>query len=144
MEALCGASIFCLFTWFNANFTYMERARADKWLWAVRVYKTRGLATDACTAGKVKLDGASIKPAKELKVGDTLHITREQQRLVYKITKLIDKRVGAPEAQACYEDLSPTEENGGVQPSAFRFPTRERGAGRPTKKERRDMGKWRE
>ena len=122
----------------------MEKVRADKWLWAVRVYKTRSLAADACSAGKVKIDGDSIKPAKELKVGDTLHITREQQRLVYKITKLIERRVGAPEAQACYEDQSPTEENGGILPSAFRFPAREAGAGRPTKKERRDMGKFRE
>ena len=121
----------------------MEKLRADKWLWAVRVYKTRSLAAAACDAGKVKLAGDNIKPAKELKVGDTLHISREQQRLVYKIEKLIDKRVGAPEAQACYTDLSPTEENGGVLPSAFRFPSREKGAGRPTKKERRDMGKLR-
>lgn len=122
----------------------MEKVRADKWLWAVRVYKTRSVAADACSAGKVKIDGESIKPAKELKVGDTLHITREQQRLVYKITKLIERRVGAPEAQACYEDQSPTEANGGILPTAFRFPTREAGAGRPTKKERRDMGKYRD
>lgn len=121
----------------------MDKVRADKWLWAVRVFKTRGLATDACNAGKVKLNGDSIKPAKELKVGDTLQITREQQRLVYRIIKLIDRRVGAPEAQACYEDLTPPEEKDQALASAFRFPKRDRGMGRPTKKERRDMGKYR-
>jgi ribosome-associated heat shock protein Hsp15 len=122
----------------------MEKVRADKWLWAIRLFKTRGLASDACNAGKVKLSGDSIKPAKDLKVGDTLTITKEQQRLTYKITKLIDKRVGAPEAQLCYEDLTPPEEREtAAMPSVFRFPTRERGAGRPTKKERRDMGKLR-
>lgn len=121
----------------------MEKLRADKWLWAVRVFKTRSVAADACNAGKVKVDGDSIKPAKELKVGDTIHITREQQRLVYKVVKLIAKRVGAPEAQACYEDLTPTDEQEGKLPSVFFFPNRDRGAGRPTKKERRDMGKLR-
>lgn len=122
----------------------MDKVRADKWLWAIRLFKTRSQASDACNAGKVKLDGDSIKPAKELRVGDTLTVTKEQQRITYKVLKVIEKRVGAPEAQLCYEDLTPPEERERtLMPSVFRFPTRDRGTGRPTKKERRDMGKFR-
>lgn len=121
----------------------LTKVRIDKWLWAVRAFKTRSLATEACTAGKIKVDGNSVKPARNLQVGETVSFSIGPVKKVWKATQLIEKRVAAPIAQACYEDLSPpppTPIDGSVFVS---FPTRKRGEGRPTKRERRDMDKHR-
>jgi ribosome-associated heat shock protein Hsp15 len=121
----------------------LTKIRIDKWLWAVRAFKTRSLATEACTAGKVKVDGSSVKPARNLVVGETVSFSIGPVKKVWKATQLIEKRVAAPLAQACYEDLSPPPPTT-IDGSAFiAFPKRERGEGRPTKRERRDMDKHR-
>ncbi|MBK9330505.1 MAG: RNA-binding S4 domain-containing protein [Sphingobacteriales bacterium] len=124
--------------------TDVEKVRIDKWLWAVRIYKTRTLATDACNAGKIKIDGVAVKPAFLIKVGQTIHISRQGEKWVYKALKLIEKRVGAVIAAACLEDLTPPEErNKLLFPSVF-YEVRDKGVGRPTKKDRRDIDRFKD
>lgn len=119
--------------------------RIDKWLWHVRAFKSRTLATDACNAGKVKINDKSVKPSHEVAVGDTVQFKNPSGIKIYKVVVLMQRRVSPELAKTCFEDFSPPPEQNEKLPSSFyNFPQRERGAGRPTKKERRDMGKWRE
>jgi ribosome-associated heat shock protein Hsp15 len=118
----------------------MEKVRIDKWLWSVRIFKSRTIATDACKEGKVKFNGVTAKSSQLIQVGDQLEVKKEGFNMQYKVLNLIEKRVDAPIAQACYQDLTPEEELNKfkewfVGKSGAEF--RERGAGRPTKKERR-------
>lgn len=118
----------------------VEKLRVDKYLWAIRVFKTRSLATEACKAGRVKLEGRSVKPSALVKMGDSYHIQKGPEKKVLRVTGLLDKRVDAKTAVAFYEDLTPVEENRSNQ-SMYRasVPTRDRGTGRPTKKDRREI-----
>jgi len=113
--------------------------RVDSWLWAVRLTKSRSVSTAACRAGHVKVNGTRVKPAANLKVGDTVTYRGERERIV-EVVQLLTKRVGAPEATKAYVDHSPP-----VLPrEAVPFvPVRDRGAGRPTKRERREIDKLR-
>lgn len=121
----------------------MDKVRIDKWLWAVRVHKTRSMATNACNAGKVKIAGNNARPSYQLKVGEEVQFTKNRQKHLYRVVKLIDKRVAAPDAQACYEDITPQEWILAHLPSAFTgYPKRDKGEGRPTKKQRRDLDKF--
>ncbi|MFC3198777.1 RNA-binding S4 domain-containing protein [Parapedobacter deserti] len=117
-----------------------EKLRVDKYLWAIRVFKTRSLATEACKAGRVKLNGQSLKPSAMVKMGDTYHIQKGAEKKVVKVTGLLDKRVDAKTAISFYEDLTPPEETYGHKTihhaSVLK---RDRGTGRPTKKERREI-----
>lgn len=88
----------------------MDKVRVDKWLWSVRVFKSRTLATDACKSGKVKLGGHSLKPSYLIQRGDQLEVKKNGFDLQFKVIDLIQKRVSAPLAQVCYEDLTPAEE----------------------------------
>jgi ribosome-associated heat shock protein Hsp15 len=115
----------------------LSKVRVDKWLWAIRLFKSRTLASDACDAGKVKIEGVSVKASRMISIGETLHIRHLQAQKIFKVKALIDKRVNATLAALCFEDLSPPDENPMVMKSAF--VQRDRGAGRPTKKERRNM-----
>lgn len=121
------------------------KVRIDKWLWAVRLYKTRSKASDACQAGRVKLNEEIAKPAKTLSLGDVIQVRKKNIRYTFKVEQLIDKRVGAPIAVTCYTDLTPEEEKAKEQmrPQSSVFYVagayREKGMGRPTKKERRDL-----
>jgi len=125
----------------------LNKIRIDKWLWAVRVYKTRTMASTACSAGKVKIEGDSVKASRIIRVGETITIRKGPLTIIYKVISLIEKRVSAPLAAVCYEDLSPpppVRQGFGKKDAAFfDFPVayRERGAGRPTKKDRRDIDK---
>ncbi len=118
----------------------VEKLRIDKYLWAIRVFKTRSLATEACKAGRVKLDGRSVKPSALVKLGDSYHIQKGPEKKVLQVTGLLDRRVDAKTAVAFYMDLTPPEETHAYQ-SMHRasVPTRDRGAGRPTKKDRREI-----
>lgn len=123
----------------------LKKVRVDKWLWSVRLFKTRTAATKACDSGKVKLEGEALKASKQIEVGQTITVRVRHQTRTYKILKLIEKRVGAKIAQECFEDLSPPEEKEPVFNSAFiHIGKRERGAGRPTKKERRQIDKFKD
>lgn len=124
--------------------TELEKIRIDKWLWAVRLFKTRSLAADACAAGKIKMDGESLKASYMLKAGQTIQVQKEGIRMIIKVVKLIEKRVGATLAVQCYEDLTPPEEKDKLKfPSVF-YEVRDRGIGRPTKKDRRAIEKFKD
>lgn len=119
--------------------------RADLWLWAVRLFKTRSLAADACKAGKVHRLGAAIKPAAILRPGDLLTVKIESVARSIRVEMLIARRAGAPVAATCYTDLTdPTileaAREARRQAMAARFP----GEGRPTKHDRRQMEKLRD
>jgi ribosome-associated heat shock protein Hsp15 len=115
--------------------------RLDKWLWAARVFKTRSLATDACHGGKVDVNGDAAKPAKALRPGDVVRMTLPAgRRRILKVVGLGERRASADVARALYEDLTPPE------PPRIRAappPYRPPGAGRPTKRERREVDRLR-
>lgn len=121
----------------------LTKTRIDKWLWATRWFKTRTLATDACSSGKVKVDGQNVKASFQIQIGHTVVFQKTGLKYTVKAEKIIEKRVGAPEAQACYTDLTPPEDKERLA-SAFvqHFEIRDRGIGRPTKKDRRDIEKF--
>jgi ribosome-associated heat shock protein Hsp15 len=122
----------------------LDKTRIDKWLWAVRIYKTRSLATEACAAGKIKINGESVKASYLLKPGQTIQLNKQGEKSTFKVIKLIEKRVGAPIAIACYEDLTPPEEkNKLLFPSVF-YEVRDKGSGRPTKRDRREIDKFKD
>jgi len=111
--------------------------RIDKWLWAARFFKTRSLSTGACAGGKVDVNEEAAKPARLVRVGDLVKVTLPQgRRRLVKVLSLDDRRGGATTARALYEDLTPPE-----PPRARHAPPpyREPGAGRPTKRERREV-----
>lgn len=115
-------------------------ARIDKYLWAIRVFKTRSDATDACKGGKVRLNGNDVKPSKEVKSGDTVSIRKGPVLFTYKVIETIEKRVGAKLVPEYAENLTPQEEIDKLRhPVETFFLKRDPGAGRPTKKDRRQM-----
>ena len=117
-----------------------EKLRIDKYLWAIRAFKTRTLASDACKSGRVKLDGNNIKPSHEVKVGEIYQVSKGIERKVIKVTGLLENRVDAKTAVYFYEDITPVEQTTAFK-SMFHAPllTRDRGTGRPTKKDRREI-----
>lgn len=118
----------------------MEEVRIDKYLWAIRVYKTRTEATDACKGGKVRVNGADTKPSKPVKVGDTIVARKGPVVYTYKVLQLIDKRQGAKLVPNYAENQTSAEELAKLRaPVETFFLKRDRGAGRPTKKDRRQM-----
>jgi len=120
-----------------------KAVRVDKWLWAIRIFKTRTSATDACSAGKVRVNGELAKPATKLKVGDTVEGVRGKRVFKLVVEDLIEKRVGAELAAKCYEDMSPVEEKGDDSFSITPSMSRPRGQGRPTKRDRRALDRLR-
>lgn len=114
--------------------------RIDKWLWAVRLFKTRTLASDACRNGHVQLNNAPIKPSKDVKVNDVLTIRIGAFTKTVKVTGIIANRVSAKLAVDFVEDLTPPEEYEKLKSKKDDFfVKRDRGTGRPTKKDRREM-----
>lgn len=114
-----------------------EAVRVDSWLWAVRAYKTRSAATTACRAGHVRVNGEKAKAAQSVRIGDELRIRIAGFDRILIVRQLIVKRVGAPLAAVAAEDRTPVRE-----PTAM-LAVRDRGAGRPTKRERRDIDRLR-
>lgn len=121
----------------------MNKVRIDKWLWSIRIFKSRTLATDACKGGKVKIGELQVKPSFLLAGGEVVTVKKDGFNFQFKVIQLIEKRVGSPIALTCYEDVTPVEERNKYNawfmngtPSAEK---RERGAGRPTKRERREI-----
>jgi ribosome-associated heat shock protein Hsp15 len=117
-----------------------EKLRIDKYLWAIRAFKTRTLATEACKAGRVKLEGQNIKPSHEVKIGEVYHVAKGPERRVLKVTGMAENRTDAKTAVNFYEDITPFEETHAFK-SVFQAPVlkRDRGAGRPTKRDRREI-----
>jgi ribosome-associated heat shock protein Hsp15 len=117
-----------------------EKLRIDKFLWAIRAFKTRTLAAEACKAGRVKLNNQNIKPSHEVKIGETYQVSKGIERRVLKVTGLLESRTDAKTAINFYEDLTPVEQTQAFK-SMFHAPLlkRDRGAGRPTKRDRREI-----
>jgi ribosome-associated heat shock protein Hsp15 len=117
-----------------------EKLRIDKYLWAIRIFKTRTFAADACKAGRVKLDSQNIKPSHEVKIGEIYQVSKGIERKVLKVTGLLENRADAKTVIDFYEDITPVEQTQAFK-SMFHAPLlkRDRGAGRPTKKDRREI-----
>lgn len=119
----------------------MDSTRIDRWLWSVRVFKTRSLATEACRSGHVSVNRSVTKPSTPVRVGDTVTIRFDGRDRILEVAEIIDKRVGAPIAAACYKDLSPPPPPAeAVAP----FLVRDRATGRPTKRDRRLIDRLRQ
>ncbi|MGW2487861.1 RNA-binding S4 domain-containing protein [Streptomyces sp. NPDC001606] len=117
-----------------------ETVRIDSWIWAVRLIKTRSLGAAACRGGHVHVNGERVKPAYSVRIGDEVRLRHEGRERVVIVKRLIRKRVGAPVATQCYVDNSPPPPpREAVAPAGLR----DRGAGRPTKRDRRDMERLR-
>jgi ribosome-associated heat shock protein Hsp15 len=125
----------------------ITKVRIDKYLWAIRLFKTRSLSASACNEGKVKIDEESpVKASKVVKPGEIYSIRKEGKRTVIKVITLIENRVNASIATTCYADITPEEEKEKQQMiSAFYFPAGKRGnkQSRPTKKDRRKLTEMR-
>ncbi len=119
----------------------MESARIDQWLWSIRLTKTRTDAAAACRGGHVKVNGKTAKPSTAVKVGDRVEARLGRRDRVVEVVRVIAKRVGAPVATECYLDHSPPPPE--RQPYQGLFAVRDRGAGRPTKRDRRQIDRLR-
>ena len=112
--------------------------RIDVWLWATRMFKTRNLATQACRGGHVQVDGQRVKAAQKVSIGQEVRVRKAGTEFTWKITGFIPTRMQASIAVQCYEDLTPPPD-----PALRGFvPRRDKGLGRPTKKDRREMEKF--
>ena len=119
-----------------------EKLRLDKYLWSIRVFKSRSMATEAIDKGRVKLNGENVKASRNVVIGDVYEARTEHKNWVLKVTQLLDGRVAYAEAIKYYEDLTPVEVLERVRQVAASFQTGKRLSkiGRPTKKNRRDLG----
>ena len=118
----------------------MADTRVDKYLWAIRAFKTRTEATDACKGGKVKIGGVNAKPSKEVRPGDVLQVRKGSVTFTYRVLRPLARRVGAKLVPEYAENLTPESELEKLRaPVETFFLTRDRGAGRPTKKDRREI-----
>ena len=118
----------------------MSSARADQWIWSVRLTKTRSAAASACRSGQVKINDKTAKPSSPVKIGDRVEARLYQRERVVVVTKLIVKRVGAELAADCFDDHSPPPPERDFAAPVFE---RDRGAGRPTKRDRRQLDRLR-
>ena len=117
-----------------------DSTRIDKFLWSIRVFKTRADATEACKGGKVTVNGQDAKPSKEVKGGDVVSVRKGAIHYTYKVLLPIEKRQGAKDVEKYAQNLTPESELKKINaPVETFFVKRDRGAGRPTKKERREM-----
>ena len=124
----------------------MSKVRIDKWLWSVRIFKSRTLAAAACKEGKVRIGETAVKASHLLTENDLVTVKKEGFLFQYRALQLIEKRVGAPIAATCYDDITPEEERNKYKSwflqGAADGAKRDKGAGRPTKKERREIEKF--
>ena len=125
----------------------MEKTRIDKWLWTVRIFKSRSMATQACKSGKVKVNNAKCKPARSIAGGEHILVDKNGLKLQFKILEILKSRVAYVIAKDCYEDLTPTKEREKFRAFYHRRRAgedRERGLGRPTKRDRRAIENFKE
>ena len=126
------------------DYEALAKLRADKWLWYARVAKTRSLAAGLIKSGKVRINSERISsPSRTITLEDVLTITLERQIKILKVLQLGSRRGPAAEAQLLYEDLSPPVPKRDPFTQPLRQAVREEGAGRPTKKQRRELGRFR-
>lgn len=127
----------CVFLIFMAE---QEKLRIDKYLWSIRLFKTRSLATEACRAGRVKQNGQNVKPSAIVKVGDVYQISKGIEKKMIEVLELAHTRTEFKIASTKYKDITPVEETTAFK-SMFHAPVmqRDRGSGRPTKRDRREI-----
>ena len=114
--------------------------RIDKWLFAVRIFKTRSLATEACLKGHVSISGLPVKPSRMVGAGDTIKVRKPPIHRTYRVIETAEKRMGAKEVPRFMEEITPKEELDLLEmQNNMKWFNREKGTGRPTKKERRDL-----
>lgn len=118
----------------------VESTRVDKWLWAVRVYPTRTVSADKCSGGLVRVNGGPVKPATTVRVGDRVNAMVAGEERILEVVRVIEKRVGAAIAAECLIDHSPPPRTRDDIAPAF---ARDRGTGRPTKRDRRRLDRLR-
>ena len=119
-----------------------EKVRIDKWLWSIRIFKTRSLATNACKSGDVKVGEKKVKPAHLIQINETINVRKNGFDMTFLVKELISKRVSATLAGACYENLTPVEELNKYKDwfiGKARPEIRAKGTGRPTKRNRREI-----
>ena len=117
-----------------------SEVRIDKWLWAVRLYKTRSIAAEACKKGHVSMNGVNLKPARTIKVGDVVQVRKSPITLSLKVLQTIENRVSAKLVPEMLQDVTPPEQYELLEMSKMSgFVDRAKGTGRPTKKERRSL-----
>ncbi|MDD4777572.1 MAG: RNA-binding S4 domain-containing protein [Fermentimonas sp.] len=118
----------------------MEEVRVDKWLWAVRIFKTRTIASEACKKGRVMVDNVSVKPSRVVRKGDVIQVRKPPVTFSFKVLELADKRMGAKMVPEFMENITPPDQYEILELNKISgFVDRQRGTGRPTKKERRDL-----
>ena len=120
----------------------MAKVRIDKWLWSVRIFKTRTISTNACKSNKVQIEGEVVKASNPVAIGDIVSVKKQGYTFQYRVIKLIEKRVSASLAAECYDDITPEEEMMKYESwfiGKSSAEKREKGAGRPTKRERREL-----
>ena len=119
--------------------------RIDKWLWAARLFKTRAIATEAIKGGKVKINDTAVKPSREVKEGEIIQVQIEHLHKVVQVKTVVKNRVSPKQVPEVYTDLTPKEEYERIEfMHAYKSEWRDRGAGRPTKKERRMIEKMKD
>ena len=115
-----------------------DKVRIDKWLWAVRIFKTRSLAAEACNKGHVKIGDSPVKASREVRLGEVIKVRLAPIERQYRVKELTDKRMSAPLAVNFVEDITPQEQFDLLNAArAYGFEYREKGSGRPTKRDRR-------
>ena len=118
----------------------LEEARIDKWLWSARIFKTRTIAADACKNGRVMVNDVQVKPSRMVKVGDKVSVRKSPVTYSFKILKTIEQRVGAKLLPEIYENVTPPDQYELLEMTRISgFVDRQRGTGRPTKKDRRSL-----
>lgn len=122
----------------------MDEVRVDKWLWAVRIFKTRTIAADVCKKGRVMIGGVAVKPSRNIRVGEVIEVRKPPVTYSFKVLALADKRMGAKLVPQFMENVTTPDQYEILELNKISgFVDRQRGTGRPTKKERRDLEQFR-
>ena len=123
----------------------MEEVRVDKWLWAVRVFKTRSIATDACKKGRISIAGVTVKPSRVIRVGEVITVHKPPIEYSFRVLQLLASRVGAKRVAEFMENVTPQAQYELLELQRVSgFVDRAKGLGRPTKKDRRDLDQFAE
>ena len=120
-----------------------DEVRVDKWLWAVRIFKTRSIASEACKKGRVMVDNVVVKPSRNIRIGDVVQVKKPPVTFSFEVIDIAEKRMGAKLVPDFVKNVTPAEEYEILELNKLSgFVDRQRGSGRPTKKERRDLDQF--
>lgn len=122
----------------------MASVRIDKWLWSVRIFKTRSMAAEACKKNRVHIDNTPVKPSRDVKEGDIITVVRPPVNYQFIVKGIISKRVSAKLAVDYVDNITPEDELMKLKVNPIYFENRDRGTGRPTKRDRRDIERLKE